>query len=171
MTFNRFIRRMLASLMWVVSMCAMGHAHAQPTLNAWPNRPITIVVAFTAGGSTDIVARLVAEEMRKTWGQSVVVENKPGGGGNIGTAFVAKSRPDGYTLLVGLLGPADMPREIVAKIQAEVARIVMLHEVREKLSAQGADPVGGTPGEFAAYIRAETVKWAKVVKASGAKAD
>ena len=64
-----------------------------------------------------------------------------------------------------------MPREIVAKIQAEVARIVMLHEVREKLSAQGADPVGGTPGEFAAYIRAETVKWAKVVKASGAKAD
>jgi tripartite-type tricarboxylate transporter receptor subunit TctC len=64
-----------------------------------------------------------------------------------------------------------MPREIVAKIQAEVARIVKLPEVREKLSTQGADPVGGTPEEFAAYIRAETAKWAKVVKASGAKAD
>ena len=335
MTFNRFTHGMLASLM-CVALCAIGHAYAQSTpnqTNAWPNRPITIVVAFTAGGSTDIVARLVAEEMRKTWGQSVVVENKPGGGGNIGTAQVAKAKPDGYSLLVGsvgplainaslyanmpydnlkdftpislivhvpnmlvvnpdkmpvktaaefialakanpgkfffastgtgtsshlsgellklmagveathvpykgavalndvlggqeglfmfstipaaiqfvrngklralavtslkrsaavpdvptlaesgypefeasswfgLLGPADMPREIVAKIQAEVARIVKLPEVREKLSTQGADPVGGTPEEFAAYIRAETAKWAKVVKASGAKAD
>jgi tripartite-type tricarboxylate transporter receptor subunit TctC len=64
-----------------------------------------------------------------------------------------------------------MPREIAAKLQAEVARILKIPEIRDKLIQQGADPVGSTPDEFAAYIRAETAKWAKVVKASGAKAD
>jgi tripartite-type tricarboxylate transporter receptor subunit TctC len=64
-----------------------------------------------------------------------------------------------------------MPREIAAKLQAEVARILKIREIRDKLIQQGADPVGSTPDEFAAYIRAETAKWAKVVKASGAKAD
>src|SRR5690349_8533522 len=61
---------------------------------AYPSRQITIVVGFTAGGSTDVVARLVAEEMRKCWGQPVVVENRPGAGGNIGPALVAKAKPD-----------------------------------------------------------------------------
>jgi len=71
----------------------------------------------------------------------------------------------------GLLGPAGMPREIAMKIQAEVARVIKIPEIREKLVQQGVDPVGSTPDEFAAYIRAETAKWAKVVKAAGAKAN
>lgn len=299
----------------------------------YPNRPITISVGFTAGGSTDIVARMVAEEMRKTWGQPVIVENKSGAGGNIAANIVAKARPDGYSLLVGsvgplainptlyekmpydnirdftpvslivhvpnmlvvnpvpmpvrnvtefvsfakanpgrffygstgigtsahlsgeqlkmmtgieathvpykgaaavtdvlsgnqglfmfatipsviqyvragrlrgiavtslkrsssapeiptlaesgypdfeasswfgLLGPADMPREIVNKLHAEIVRILKIPDIRDKLSQQGADPVGNTPEEFGAYIRAETAKWAGVVRASGAKAE
>jgi tripartite-type tricarboxylate transporter receptor subunit TctC len=64
-----------------------------------------------------------------------------------------------------------MPRDIVNKLHAEIVRILKIPEIREKLSQQGADPVGNTPEEFAAYIRAETAKWAKVVKASGAKAE
>jgi tripartite-type tricarboxylate transporter receptor subunit TctC len=71
----------------------------------------------------------------------------------------------------GLLGPADLPRDIVVKLQAELVRALAVQEIRESLIQQGADPVGSTPEEFAAYIRAETVKWEKVVRASGAKAE
>ncbi|XJC75416.1 Bug family tripartite tricarboxylate transporter substrate binding protein [Delftia tsuruhatensis] len=72
---------------------------------AWPERPITIVVPAAAGGTTDIAARVLAEKMGKDLGTSVVVENKGGGGGSIGTAQVARARPDGYTLLMGNIGP------------------------------------------------------------------
>jgi len=299
---------------------------------AYPNRQITIIVGFTAGGSTDTIARLVAEELRKVWGQPVVVDNRPGAGGNLGAALVAKAKPDGYTLLMGsvgplainatlydkmpydnlrdftpvsqvvhvpnmlvvnpaampvknfaefialikanpgkyfysstgvgtsshlagellktsagvdithvpykgavaltdllagdqvhfmfatipsviqlvhagrlralavtslqrsasapelptvaelgfpgfeasswfgLLGPADMPSDIAWKLQGEIARMLNVPDIRDRLIKEGADPVGSTPDEFAAYIRAETAKWAKVVKASGAKA-
>jgi tripartite-type tricarboxylate transporter receptor subunit TctC len=311
---------------------ALGPASASAQ-SGYPSKPITIIVGFTAGGSTDIVTRLIAEEMRKSWGQPVVVDNRPGAAGNIGAAMVARSKPDGYTLLVGsvgplainaslyanmpydnlkdftpvtlivhvpnmlvvnpsampvksfaefvalvkanpgkyffastgtgtsshlsgellktmagldathvpykgavalndllageqvhfmfatipsviefvrsgrlralavtsktrsaavpdiptvaelgypdfeasswfgLLGPAEMPREIAAKLQAEVVRALGIPELRAKLVQQGADPVGSTPEEFAAYMRAETAKWAKVVRASGAKAE
>jgi len=325
----------IARVGWLaVLACALvasaTEAHGQ---GAYPNRTVTIVVAFSAGGSTDIVARLLAEEMRKSWGQPVVVDNRPGAGGNIGSALVAKAKPDGYTLLMGsvgplainaslyptmpydnlkdftpislvvhvpnmlvvnpsampvnsfaefvalvkanpgkyffastgtgtsshlsgellktmadlqathvpykgavalndllsgeqvhfmfatipsviefvragrlralavtsrtrseavpdiptvaelgypefeasswfgLLGPAELPRDIVAKIYAEVVRALKIPEIRSKLVQQGADPVAGTPDEFAAYLRSETAKWSKVVKASGAKPD
>ena len=299
----------------------------------YPMKPITITVGFTAGGSTDIVTRLIADEMRKSWGQPVVVANRPGAGGNIGAAVVAKAKADGYTLLVGsvgplainaslyanmpydnlkdftpvslivhvpnmlvvnpdampvqsfaeflalvkanpgkyffastgtgtsshlsgellktmagldathvpykgavalndllagkqvhfmfatipsviefvragrlralavtsktrsaavpdiptvaelgypefeasswfgLLGPAEMPRDIVLKLQSEVVRALKIPELRAKLVKLGADPAGSTPEEFAAYMRSETAKWAKVVKASGATAE
>src|SRR5215471_261720 len=314
----------------LVLALAVAGASAQ---SGYPNRQITLVVGFTAGGSTDIVTRLLAEEMHKSWGEPVVVDNRPGAGGNIGAAMVAKAKPDGYTLLVGsvgplainaslyanmpydnlkdftpislivhvpnmlvvnpvampvhsfaefvalvkanpgkyffastgtgtsshlsgellktmagldathvpykgavalndllsgeqvhfmfatipsvielvragrlralavtsktrsaavpdiptiaelgypdfeasswfgLLGPPELPRDIVAKLQGEVVHALSIPELRAKLVQQGADPVGSTPEEFAAYMRTETAKWAKVVKASGAKAD
>jgi tripartite-type tricarboxylate transporter receptor subunit TctC len=319
--------RLLAALL---ALCVMTFSHAQ---DGYPNKQITIVVGFSPGGSTDFVARLIAEEFRKAWNVTVVVENKPGAGGNIGSNLVAKAKPDGYTLLMGsvgplainatlyanmpydnirdftpitqvvhvpnmlvvhpaaipakdfgeflrllkaspnkyffastgigtsahlsgellktmmgvevthvpykgavalndllsgeqvhfmfgtipsvighvrsgrlraiavtslarsasspevptiaelgypefeasswfgLLGPAGLPREIAEKVQGEVARVLQVPEIRAKLVTQGADPVGSTPEEFAAYIRAETAKWAKVVKASGATAN
>ena len=319
--------RVLASL-----VLALGLASASAQ-GDYPSKPVTIIVGFTAGGSTDIVTRLIAEEMRKSWGQPVIVDNRPGAGGNIGAAMVAKAKPDGYTLLMGsvgplainaslypampydnlkdftpvtlivhvpnmlvvnpyampvnsfaefvalvkanpgkyffastgtgtsshlsgellktmagldathvpykgavalndllageqvhfmfatipsviefvrsgrlralavtsktrsaavpdiptvaeldypdfeasswfgLLGPPELPREIVAKLRAEVVRALSIPELRAKLVQQGADPVGSTPEEFAAYLRSETAKWAKVVKASAAKAE
>lgn len=71
----------------------------------WPNRPITMVVPAAAGGTTDIAARALAQKMGQDLGASIVVENKAGGGGTIGTAQVARAKPDGYTLLMGNIGP------------------------------------------------------------------
>ncbi|WP_066732451.1 tripartite tricarboxylate transporter substrate binding protein [Cupriavidus sp. D384] len=328
-------RRTLALLLSV----ALGPlAAATATANdAYPARPIRLVVPFPAGGTTDIMARAVSAELSKLPGWNVVVDNKPGAGGNIGSDIVAKSAPDGYTLLMGtvgthginqslygklpfdpikdfapitlvaavpnvlvvnpafaqqnkinsvndliayaranpgklnmassgngtsihlagelfktqtktfmvhfpyrgsgpaltdlsggtmqvmfdnlpssmqlikagklkalavtsakpspalpgvptvaqaanlpnfeasswfgLLAPAGTPPEIIHRIQQEVAKSLNTPAVRERLMAQGADPVGNTPEQFAALIRSETVKWAKVVKDSGAKVD
>jgi tripartite-type tricarboxylate transporter receptor subunit TctC len=66
----------------------------------FPDRPIRIVVPYAAGGPNDVIARIISQPLSEALGQSVIIENKPGAGGNIGTAFVAKSKPDGYTLLV-----------------------------------------------------------------------
>ena len=67
---------------------------------AWPTKPVKIVVPFSAGGATDVVARLLAQKLTEAWGQSVIVEDRAGAGGNIGADAVAKSPPDGYTLLM-----------------------------------------------------------------------
>ena len=67
---------------------------------AWPNKPVRIVVPFAAGGTTDVVARIVGQKLGEAWNQSVVIENRGGAGGNIGADVVAKSAPDGYTILM-----------------------------------------------------------------------
>jgi tripartite-type tricarboxylate transporter receptor subunit TctC len=303
-------------------------AHAQP----YPSQPIKMIVPFTAGGTTDILARTIGQKLSEAWRQPVIVENRPGAGGNIGADVVAKAKPDGYTILMGTIGtqsinsslyakmpydaakdfapvtlvamvpnvlvvnpavnaktvrelvalakakpgelnfassstggsphlsgemfkqmtgadivhvpykgsapaitdllggqvslmfdnlpsalpqvkagklralavtsarrsqaapdiptlaesgvpgyevdswfgilaPAGTPKEIVNQLNAEIVRILKIPQVRERLLEQGAEPVGDTPEHFADHIRNETVKWARVVKASGAKAD
>jgi tripartite-type tricarboxylate transporter receptor subunit TctC len=68
---------------------------------AWPTRPVRLVVPYTPGGSTDTVARITADRLSRIWGQQVVIENKPGAGTNIGAAAVASSDPDGYSMFIG----------------------------------------------------------------------
>ncbi|RYF70706.1 MAG: tripartite tricarboxylate transporter substrate binding protein, partial [Comamonadaceae bacterium] len=80
---------------------ALGAARAQAN---WPQKPIRLVVPFAPGGSSEVVARSVAGELTKQLGQSVFVDNKPGGAGTIAMQEVAKSAPDGYTLILGHVG-------------------------------------------------------------------
>lgn len=313
----------------VVAACT---ALTTQAMAQFPNKPIKIVVPFTAGGTTDILARAVGGELQKALGQPVVIENRAGAGGNIGADVVAKSPADGYTLLMGTVGthginvtlypkmpydavkdfspvslvagvpnvlvaapnfapntvkevidlarkeagkltfassgsgtsihlsaelfkmltktdmthvpykgsaaalpdvmsgqvnimfdnaptvvphirggklkaiavtstkrspalpnvptvaeagvegfdasswfgvlaPAGTPKDIVDKLSQTIAKALQTPEMRERLSSQGADAVGSTPEQFAAHIKSEIDKWARVVRASGAKVD
>ncbi len=303
-----------------------GPTHAQ----SYPDKPIRIIVAYTPAGTTDILARLVGQKMNESWGQPVIVDNRPGANGNIGTEIAARATPDGYTIVMGaaathsinntlypklswdavkdfapislvavvpnilvvnnslpaknvkeliayakanpgklthgspgngstshlsmelfkslsgtqmvhvpykgsagvladvmagqisltmdnipvylpqvkagkiralgvssarrtpaapeiptvaeagvpgleavswfgLLAPAKTPKAIVEKLSAETARIVKLLDVSKRISELGAEPVGGTPGEYAAFIQSEIAKWRKVIKDAGVK--
>ena len=308
-------------------------ANAAMAQSGWPTREVRIIIGFSAGGTTDIITRTLAPELTRLWGQAIVIENRTGAGGNIGGELVAKSKPDGYTLFMGsvgplavnaslyklmpfdnlkdlapislvadvpnmlvfnpkamaaanfrefmalvkgnpgkyfygstgsgttshlagellraqaaieithvpykgavalndvlagesvhfmfatmpsaiqhvragklravavtslkrsagmpevptiaesgfpgfdasswfgLVGPAGLPREVAAKIAADIARVLKQPEMRERFIAQGADPVGSTPEQFGEQMRVETAKWAHLVKASGARAD
>ena len=93
---------------WAAPLVAglLALASAGPALAEYPDHPITIVVPFTAGGPTDKIARDVGEALRKALGQPIIIENRVGAGGTIGTTRVAESKPDGYTLLVQHIGLA-----------------------------------------------------------------
>ena len=99
-------RRLAIGLCAAGLALAGGIAHAQP---AYPAKPVKVIVPFAAGGTTTILARLMAERMGQSLGQPFVVDNRPGAGGNVGMDLVAKADPDGYTLLMGPIGLAINP--------------------------------------------------------------
>jgi len=103
-------RTILSAIAGFVATALLRNAHAAP----YPDRPITLVVPFAPGGSTDILARIVAEQLYRVLGQPVIVENRSGASGNIGTAIVARSAPDGYTFLFNTMSVHTMNHALFA---------------------------------------------------------
>ncbi len=99
-------------LLALLAAAAFPAAHAQ----TYPAKPIRIIVPYAAGGTSDILARQVGPKLADAWGQPVVIENKPGANGNVGADFVAKSAPDGYTLLITDLGGLVISASVYPKL-------------------------------------------------------
>lgn len=123
----------------------------------YPTRPVTIVVPFSAGGGVDAMARLLAEKLRVSLKQSVVVDNKPGASGMLGAAFVAKAAPDGYTLLLGSAGETAInPLVYKARMQyspeKDLAPITAVTRVPNVLVANPSFPAKDLP-ELVAYAK------------------
>src|SRR6266853_3292284 len=101
---------------------AVASASAQEDSSKYPTRPIRIIVGFTAGGGNDIIARIFGQKLSESLGQPVIIENKPGGGAIVATEYVAKSAPDGYTLLVGASGAMVINPAVYAKLPYDPIR-------------------------------------------------
>jgi tripartite-type tricarboxylate transporter receptor subunit TctC len=116
------MKRGLNGLAWLALACAAtlatwtGAANAQESAQSYPSKPIRIIVTFPAGGPTDIVARAIGQKLQEAWGQPVLIDNRPGAGGNIGMAVVAKSPPDGYTLVLSSFGPVSISPFVYSKL-------------------------------------------------------
>jgi len=105
------IPKAIASL----SVCLVGITAIPVLAQSWPTKPVRMVVPAPAGSSLDVIVRAMADTLRAGWGQSLVVENKPGAGGTIGMDLVAKAAPDGYTLALVLTDPLPSARSCSRK--------------------------------------------------------
>jgi tripartite-type tricarboxylate transporter receptor subunit TctC len=157
------MRRSLGIMLAVILVVAA----ARPVLaqddaaKNYPSRPIHIVVAFSAGGGNDIIARLFGQKLAESLGQQVVIDNKPGAGSIIGTDFVAKAAPDGYTLLMGASGSMSVNPAVYAKLPYDsihdFAPITMIGAFPLILAVSPKTPIH-TVTEFVAYTKANPDK-------------
>lgn len=123
----------------------------------WPQKPVTIIVPFPPGGATDLVARALGESLSKSLGQPVLVESKPGAGTTLGADFVAKSRPDGYTLLMGAVHHTIAPsvyRKLPYDFQKDLVPITTVAMVPNVLSVNAALTPARNVAELVALAKA-----------------
>ncbi len=153
-------RHMLAGTWLAVIALAASAARAQDDVSKYPTRPIHIIVGFAAGGGNDIIARIFGQKLSEDLGQPVIVENKPGGGAIVATEYVARSQPDGYTLLVGATGMA-INQSVYAKLPYDSLRdFVAISELVSYpliLIVNAASPIK-TVAELVTYAKANADK-------------
>jgi len=113
---RRALAQLLSAALLPLVGTFVGPITAAHAADPYPNKPIRLIVPFAAGGTTDILARAVSAELSKLAGWTVVVDNRPGAGGNIGSDMVAKSAPDGYTLLMGTVGTHGINQSLYGKL-------------------------------------------------------
>jgi tripartite-type tricarboxylate transporter receptor subunit TctC len=155
-------RRAIVALAVAGSLAATAAVTRVAAQEGFPDRPVTLVVPFAAGGSTDVVARLLAEQMSLGLGQQVVVENRAGGGGNVGAAAVSKADPDGYTILMGTVATHAL-NPLIAKTRpydpvADFAPVSLLALVPNVLVVNPSFPAKDVK-ELVALLKAEPGKY------------
>jgi len=151
---KRIVSRALGALAAAFAFAAWAQA-------PYPNHPVRIVVPFPAGGTTDILAREVAQTLSQSLGQPFVVDNRPGAGGNIGSDIVAKAAPDGYTLLMGTVGTHAINPSLYAKMPydhvKDFAPVILVAGVPNVLEINPSLPVNSVQ-ELIAYTKANPGK-------------
>lgn len=155
MTFQTHIQKTLSLALGALlasGLLMVGNVHAQ----SYPNKPVTLVVPFAAGGPTDVVSRMLGAEMSKTLGQTVVIENKTGAGGTLAAAAVARAAPDGYTFLIHHNGMGTSPalyRKLAFNPLTDFDYVSQVIDVPMTLVGRKSLPVKDFK-ELAAYIKA-----------------
>ena len=135
------------------ALLAVPAAMAQP----WPNKPITLIVPFPAGGTTDVLARALADKLGPVLGQTVIVDSKPGAGATLGADFVAKAKPDGYTLLVGAVHhtiASSVYKKLPYDFQKDLVPITTIAMVPNVLVVNASTPVKNV-AELTAMLKAK----------------
>ena len=135
-------------------------AQAQIAPSPYPSKPLKIVVPFPAGGTSDVLARLIGQKMTESWGQPVVIDNKPGSSGNLGADLVAKAVPDGYTLVlmdVGNLVISPALFKLPFNVVNDFAPVAMVAYSPHLLAVSTQVPAN-TPAELVAYAKAQKGK-------------
>lgn len=158
MTFPRTRRALLATAAGAALLCALpSGAFAQ----AWPTKPITIIVPFSAGGTTDILARIVGQALGTELGQTVVIENRAGAGGNVGGQAAARAPADGYTLFMGTVGTHAINAALYSKMPfdpiKDFAPLTRVANVPNLLVAHPSQPYKSV-AELIAYAKANPGK-------------
>ncbi|UFN48261.1 tripartite tricarboxylate transporter substrate binding protein [Roseomonas sp. OT10] len=155
---TRLTRRLAARLL---GTAALGAAALRPAAAQapWPSRPIRLVVPFGAGTSTDIMSRLVTPHMAQTLGQPIVVENRPGAGGVVGSEVVAKSPPDGHTLVMGSIASHSVNASLMPNLPYDILRDftpISLVTTAPNLLVVGPQVPARTLPEFIAWAKTQT---------------
>ena len=161
------LKTRLAGALRLAAAAALMLAAPALQAQAWPSKPIKIVVPFPAGGTSDVLARLFGQKMSETWGQPVVVDNKPGSSGNLGADLVAKSAPDGYTFAlmdVGNLVISPALYKLPFQVEKDFAPVAMVAYSPHLLAVSTQVPAN-TPAELVAYAKAQKGKLNYVVAA------
>lgn len=158
------VRKFTSAFILLPSALLCGAAAAQGTAASYPSKPVRLVVPFTPGGSTDIVARLIGQKLTGMWGQQFVVDNRPGAGGALGSETVARAAPDGYTIMLTNPGPAlqgPLLRRNPSYQMADFAPIIYVGYAPNIIVATPGLPAGSLK-ELVAYARANPgkVNWA-----------
>jgi tripartite-type tricarboxylate transporter receptor subunit TctC len=161
MSIPHLFRSALLSVIGAVLVALVPAPAAQA--QAFPSKPVRLVIPFPAGGPLDAVGRIIAQKLTETWGQNVVVDNRPGAGGNIGADLVAKAAPDGYTVVMGALSTHAVNPSLYPKMPYDAVKdfapISLVAITPNVLVVNPAVPVS-TAKEFIAYAKANPGKLA-----------
>jgi tripartite-type tricarboxylate transporter receptor subunit TctC len=164
------MKRMFAAASAALSVFAAAPAVAE---QAWPARPLELIVPYGPGGSTDRLSRAIAERLGGALGQPVVVEDRPGGNTITGpdrvstlpeVPTIAESGYPGYdaSIWFGTVVPKGTPQPVVQRLNAELVRILCSDEMRQKFDPLALERMASTPEEMSAFVAKESQKWGKV---------